>query len=344
MLAAALLAIPLHVIIPDARNLQDLSFWVAVGAGAFHDEGIDVVPDVPDTPGEVVKLLARPDAQVAVLPPPIYLDLISEKKPFRLVANLLQNDAINVIARRSTVAARHVDPKSPPVERLRALKGVRIGVPPGPASRFAALMRAVGIDPKAHFEIVTMTGHEQNEAFAAGRVDALFAHTPFLEKALVDQDAVMVVNQSANEVPKATFRQMHALVVRADFAEKQPDLVRALCRAIARAQAIIHDDPAAATTALLAALPGLDRKHVEAVVRIYQPAVPRSPEVAADRIPSALALYPATKVPPDLSGIDLSAYVLPAFARAAATPTRPRSSPSPSSPATKAPARAGRAD
>jgi ABC-type nitrate/sulfonate/bicarbonate transport system substrate-binding protein len=311
----AALALQLHVIIPDARNLQDLTFWVALGAGYFHDEEVDVVVDVPDTPGEVVKLLARDDAQVAVLPPPIYLDLISERKPFRLVANLLQNDGMNIIVRRSVMAARKLRSDGPIAERLRALREVRIGVPPGPASRFRALVQAVGLDPAKDFQIVVMTGHEQNEAFAAGKVDALFAHTPFLERALVDQDAVMFVNQSAGEVRAAALPQIHALVVRADFAAKRPALVRSLCRAIARAQKLIHAQPAAAAAAVMKALPSLSRKHVEALVRIYQPAVPATPEVSAAGLRPALAVYPAGKVPPDLSGIDLGAYVLPQFAR-----------------------------
>ena len=322
MIALLLFALPLHVILPEAKNLQNLSYWVAVGAGHFHDEGIDVIVDVAETPGEVGKLLARDDAQVAVLPPPIYIDLISERKPWRLVANLLKNDPINVIVRRATVEARHLRLEAPVAERLRALHGVRIGVPPGPASRFSALVRAVGLDPAKDFDVVVMTGHEQNDALASGRVDALFAHTPFLERALLDQDMVMVVNQSAGEVPEVAFTQIHVLAVKADFAANKPELVRALYRAIARAEKLIHTDPAAATAAICKALPELPRRNVEALVRLYQPAVPATPEVSVAGIEAALKLYPATKVPPDLHGIDLHAFVLTGLGNSPASPSR----------------------
>jgi NitT/TauT family transport system substrate-binding protein len=314
VLAAVLVAVQLHAIVPEPHNLQLLSFWVAEGAGYFHDEGIELVLDVPPTPNEVRELLAKPDAPIAVLPPPIYLELIADKKPWRLVANLLRNDPINIVVRRSVVAARKIVLQAPVDERLRALRGVRIAVPPGPASRFRALVESVGLDAAKDFQIVTMMGDEENEAFASGRVDALFAHTPFLERALVDDDAVIVVNQSAGEVGRVAFRQIHVLAVRADFAAKQPKLVRALVRAIARAEKLIHADKRAAADAIMRALPSLDRRHVDALVEVYEPAVPATPEVSADALAPALALYPANKVPPKLDGIDLRKYVLPRFA------------------------------
>jgi ABC-type nitrate/sulfonate/bicarbonate transport system substrate-binding protein len=311
--AAVLAAVQLHLIIPEPHNLQLVSFWVADGAGYFRDEGIDFVRDVPPTPGEVRDLLAKSPAPVAVLPPPIYLELIAGQSPWRLVANLLRNDPMNIVVRRSVVAARKIVLQAPVDERLRALRGVRIAVPPGPASRFAALVAAAGLDVK-DFQTVTMMGDEENEAFASGRVDALFAHTPFLERALVDQDAVIVVDQSAGELPRAAFKQIHAVAVRDDFAKKQPKLVAAICRAIARAEKLIHTDKAAAVEAVLRAVPEVDRKHVAALVDVYQPAVPATPEVSADGVRAALPLFPANKVPPKLDGIRLEKYVLPRFA------------------------------
>lgn len=314
MLAAVLLAVQLHAIVPEPHNLQLLSFWVAQGAGYFHDEGVDLTLEVPPTPGEVRDLLDKSSAPVAVLPPPIYLEQIAARGPWRLVANLLRNDPINIVVRRSVVAARKIMLQAPVDERLRALRGVRIAVPPGPASRFAALVSAAGLDAAKDFQIVTMMGAEENEAFAQGRVDALFAHTPFLERALVDEDAVIVVNQSAGEVGRVTFKQIHALAVRADFAAKQPKLVSAMVRAIARAERLIHGDRKAAVDAICKAQPSLDRKHVETIVDVYEPAVPATPEVSVDGLRAALALFPANKVPPKLDGIDLRKYVLPRFA------------------------------
>ena len=116
----------------------------------------------------------------------------------------------------------------------------------------------------------------------------------------------MVVNQSAGEVRA---RRLHAdprLAVRADFAAQKPELVAALVRAVARAEKLIHTDQSAPpSTPSASALPRLDRKHVEALVDVYEPAVPATPEVSAEALHAALALFPANKVPPKLDGIDL---------------------------------------
>lgn len=315
--ALALLAVHVQVIVPDAKNLQDLAFWVALGAGHFRDEQIDVDVAAPGVPSEARKLLDKPGAEVAVLPPPLYLDLISEQKPWRLVANLMQNDGIDLIVRRSVFEARKLSTAVPVIERLRALRGLRLGVAPGPRSRLWALFSSVGLKVEDVVEPVILTGHEQNAAFAEKRVDVLYAHTPYLERALVDQDAVMLVNQSAGEVPKLAFRQIHALCVTAAFAAQKPEVVRRLVRAIARAEKLIRSDADASVRAVLAAVPGLDAKLVRRIVEIYRPAIPPTPAVTVDGLRAALALYPGGKVPPALPA-ELGAYVLPGFAVEAA--------------------------
>jgi ABC-type nitrate/sulfonate/bicarbonate transport system substrate-binding protein len=308
VIALALLAVHVQVIVPDAHNLQDLAFFVAQGAGYFKDEGLELDLAVPDAPSEARKLLDKPDAQAAVLPPPMYIDLIADKAPWRLAANLMQNDGIDVIVRRSVFDSRKLSTKVPVAERLRALKGLKMGVAPGPRSRLKALFEATGV-PESTVEIVILTGHEQNGAWADGKIDVLFAHTPYLEKALVEQDAVMLIDQSAGEVKALASRQIHALCVSASFAEKQPELVKKLVRAIARAETLIHKDLKAAVRAAAVAQPGRDPKQLERIVEIYQPAMPATPAVTVEGIRGALPFYPSGKVPPELPK-DLSAYVI----------------------------------
>lgn len=43
--------VPVRVLIPDADNLQYLSFWIALGAGYFRDEGLAVRIVTPLAPG-----------------------------------------------------------------------------------------------------------------------------------------------------------------------------------------------------------------------------------------------------------------------------------------------------
>lgn len=304
----------LRVVVPDPDNLQYLSFWVALGAGYFDTEGFEVQISSPSFPAGVNELLRREAAPVAVLPPPVYLELIADKFPIRLVANLLTNDGINLVVRRSVLEERHLSPTAPLGDRLRGMKGLKVGIAPGPVTRLRKLFASEGLVADEQVDLAVMPGQDENDAFGKHRVDALYAHTPYLEKALVDQDGAILVNQSAGEVPSLSGLQIHVLCVTASFAEEHADSVVGLARAVQRAQTLLHTDRAAATAAVLHALPKLEPRLVEPIVRIYEPAVPTGPQVSVERLAPALALFPARKSQPSFEGLDLATYVAPRFA------------------------------
>lgn len=303
-----------RVIVPSRDNLQYMSFWVAKGAGYFRDEKIELVLSIPPDPHLAKELLMEKDAPAAVLSPPMYLELIGEQFPLVLVANLLQNDPINLVVRRSILIERKLSPEAPVAERLRGLKGLRIGIAPNPPTRLRTLFALYGMDADRDVKMVTLRKEEQNKGFADDRVDALYAHTPYLEKTILEQDGVLLINQSAGEIPQLALRQIHALAFTREFVDANASTVMAMTRAIYRAQQLIHADSAATVDALSREFPSRDRRHLEAIVGIYAPAVPESPRVSVDGLRPALSLFPATREAPKLDGIDLRMFVAPQFA------------------------------
>jgi NitT/TauT family transport system substrate-binding protein len=298
-----------RVLVPDSDNLQYVAFWVARGAGYFEEEGVTVDLLVPDVPAQAIAWVIAGEAPVAVLPPPVYLQLVADRFPVQLVANLLQNDPIDLIVRRSVFEQRHMSATAPLRERLASLKGLRVGVAPGPPARLRALFTSVGLDADRDVQIVIRKGQDQNEAFAGDQCDALYAHTPYLERALDDQDAVMLVNQSAGEVPSLAMRQIHALVVRDDFLGAHQPAVAAMVRAIARAEVLVHTDLAATEDAVMRAIPSMDRRHLHTLLGLYQAAVPALPRVTVEGLAPALALFPANRTAPSLEGVPLADFV-----------------------------------
>ena len=318
-----------RVLIPDPDNLQYLAFWTAQGAGYFQAEGVSVELLIPELPAQAIARMIAGEAPVAVLPPPVYLQLVADRFPVQLVANLLQNDPIDLVVRRSVFEQRHMDARAPLRERLLSLKGVRVGVAPGPPARLRALFTSVGLDADRDVTIVIRRGQDQNAAFAGDQCDALYAHTPYLEQAIDDQDAVMLVNQSGGEVPQLAMRQIHALVVRNDFLGAQQPVAAAMVRAIARAEALVHTDLAGTEDAVMRAIPSMDRRHLHTLLGIYQPAVPTLPLVSVEGLAPALALFPANRTAPSLEGVPLADFVAPnlqrplAFAAAPSVPAAP---------------------
>ncbi len=307
-------------VIVSEHSLQFMSFWIALGAGFFKEEGLDVRVVMPPQAGEAGQFLLQGRGEVAVLPPPIYLDLIGQEQPILVFATLLQKDPINLIVRKEVAEARTLSPATPLVERLKGVQGLKVGVAPGPPPRLRALFASVGMDADRDIQMITIPGEEQNQAFAENRVDALYAHTPYLEKALVEQGAVLLVNQSRGEVPELNLRGIHSLVTTRTFATAKPQVVLALTRGVYRAQKLVHADQKAAVDALFASgLPGLERKKVETIVAIYEPAIPQTPDVSSEGMKRMLELWPAQRTPPDLSKTNFADYVAPQFARQAVT-------------------------
>jgi ABC-type nitrate/sulfonate/bicarbonate transport system substrate-binding protein len=297
------------VLVPDGDNLQYAAFWTAQGAGYFASEGVAVDLVVPELPAQAIAKMIAGEAPVAVLPPPQYLELVADRVPIVLVANLLRNDPINLAVRRSVFEQRAMSATAPLRERLLSLKGLRIGVAPGPPTRLRALFASVGLDADALVRMVIRHGKDQNEAFGHDECDALFAHTPYLETALDDQDAVILVNQSGGEVPALAMRQIHALTARRDYLTQHRATVVGMVRAVARAETLLHTDLAAAEDAVMHALPALDRRHLHTILRIYQPAIPETPAVGTDGLAPGLALFPASRTPPSLEGVALADFV-----------------------------------
>jgi ABC-type nitrate/sulfonate/bicarbonate transport system substrate-binding protein len=310
----------LKVAVPDGDNLQYLSFWVALGSGAFAAEDLDVEVVSPPAPGQTPTMFEEGDAEAAVLPPPMYLSMIARRAPIALVANLLANDPIELVVKKSIFTERKLDSSAPMKTRLEAIRGLRLGIAPHPPARLRALYSAYGLDADKELELVILHGKEQNAAFKAGEVDALFAHTPYVERAIVHDDAVVLVNLSRGEAPALANRQIHALVLKKTLLDRRRDIAVRAYRAIARAQKTIHDSPPAAMAAVKKQMPSRDEREIATLVGLYEPAIPKTPEVRTADLAPALALFPAGQPKPDLSGVPLAQFVADDIARDAETP------------------------
>ena len=305
----------LKVVVPDGENLQFLSFWVALGSGAFAAEDLDVEVLSPPAPGQTPTLFEESDAEAAVLPPPMYLSMIARRAPIVLVANLLKNDPIELVVKKSVFEERKLDPSAPLKTRLESIRGLKLGIAPHPPARLRALYAAEGLDADKELELVILHGKEQNAAFKAGEVDALFAHTPYVERAIVHDDAVVLINLSRGEVPALANRQIHVLAFKKSLLDRRRDIAVRAYRAIAHAEAQIHLSPTAAMAAVKKQMPSRDQREVATLIGLYQPAIPKTPEVRVEDLAPALALFPAGQPKPDLSGIPLAEHVASDIAR-----------------------------
>ncbi|MEO7112385.1 MAG: ABC transporter substrate-binding protein [Polyangiaceae bacterium] len=305
---------PVHVFVPDADNLQYMSFWLALAAG-FFDSGFSVDVFSPPSPQQARAWIDDKKPDVAVLPPPLYLQLISDRAPYVLGANLLANDPIELIVRKSIASAKGISRDLPLRERLEKMRGVKIGIAPHPPPRLRALYASVGLDADKDATTLTFGGHRQNAAFQTGEVDALYAHTPFLEQALTHQDAQIVVDQAGGEVKDLANRQIHALTFSRSFLQTRRADAVAMVGAIARAETMLRTSPDKAVSALAKYFPKVEREQLALITKIYSSAIPASPIVSVEGLTPALLFFPEGEDKPSLQGIDLTTFVAPDLTR-----------------------------
>ena len=225
-------ATTVRVFLSRGDNLQWMNFWVALDAGFFAEEGLEVELVI----GGRARSFLQGEADVAVMPRPTYLSLVGQERPILAFANLLRHDPINLVVRREVAEELGLSASMSLAERLNRFRCLRVGVAHGPPPRLRVLLESVGLDADSDIEMVMVSGGEQNQAFEEGRVDALYAHTPYLKKALVDQDAVIVVNQSSGQVPGLANRQIHMMVTTQSYAGANPEVLSAMATAVYRAQ------------------------------------------------------------------------------------------------------------
>jgi ABC-type nitrate/sulfonate/bicarbonate transport system substrate-binding protein len=306
--------------VPERDNIQFLTLWVALGAAYFQAEGVDPQLVFPDRANQSGQLLMQHRADIALMQPPVFLGLIAQRQPIVLFANLLANDPINLLVQPDVAARVKLDPHAPLADRLKILKGLRVGVANEPPRRLRVLLAQAGMDAERDIQMTIVPGEEQVDAFKQGVVDALYTHTPFLEEALVNLGAVLAVNQSAGEVAELSNGQVHSLATTREFADAHPNVVLAVTRAIAHAEDLIHRDPAAAGQALLKAGVSVPTpKHLSTIVDLYRRAVPATPRVSAAAIERDANLYPARPTTPDFTQLHAADFVAPAFAEKASS-------------------------
>jgi NitT/TauT family transport system substrate-binding protein len=308
--AAPPMRTPVRIEVPNTGNLQFFTLWVALGAGYFQQEGLEPEIIAAPNPRSVGQRLLKGEVDAALLPPPMFLGMMAEEKPILLFASLLANEPINLVLRKDIAKTRQIPARGSLRERLENMRGLKIGLASEVTPRLRALFAVAGMNADKDAQLVTVAGPDQVEAFAGGKVDALFAHTPYLETALVQYDAVLIADTSGGEVAQLSDGQIHALATTRQEARDKPDVIAAVTRAIARAQNLIHSDPKATVTAVLASgFAHARREELERIAAIYAPAVPLSPEISRPGIIRDVTLYPAHPRAPDFTRIKVNDYI-----------------------------------
>jgi NitT/TauT family transport system substrate-binding protein len=141
-------------------------------------------------------------------------------------------------ARKDWMSRVGVSPKSALADKLKALKGARVGastIGGGPAQYTRYLLRTVGIDPEHEVQILAVGfGAARMAALRTNRVDVTLGDSPEADQVELEGFGELFIN-CAVEVP--IFREFPYTValVTPELADKQPDTVRRIAQTLGQA-------------------------------------------------------------------------------------------------------------
>lgn len=244
VLASLLFVVPAAAADPETVRIthaigsfESLPVAYARAAGYFADEGLTVVSVPSLGTGQDLAVLDSGDVQFNLGDGAHQIGAIIAKRPILDVYNVFRRSLTGLVisveaAKRSGIAAG-----APLADRIRAMKGLKIGV--GRTGSLAErqlrhLLRISGAE--SDVEIVPLGKPPDLLAALENRVvDGLTIQVPYDRTAVTRGLAVMWIDLAVGSARSIDPLIMDSLLTSPGFAERRPDTVRAMIRALHRA-------------------------------------------------------------------------------------------------------------
>jgi NitT/TauT family transport system substrate-binding protein len=231
-----------------ADSVAFIPIYVARYFNYFSDENLAV--DVITTAGggpDVAALVAG-EAQFTAAGPINQLALWQEGKKTLSVASFGDRLTVNLVMHKDVYAQKGLSAASTTEQKLAALKGAKVAI-----SRRGALTDMVirmyaqraGLDPEKDLTIIaTGAGQPQIAALEQRQVDVAAATTPTAETLVERGTGVMLLYNSGGEDPSLQPFTGYSILVRPEYAQQNPEVVRAFVRAMVNANRWVLDHTA----------------------------------------------------------------------------------------------------
>jgi sulfonate transport system substrate-binding protein len=222
-----------------ATALSMLSVYLAQGLALFGDEGLEVEGIATQGGGLEIKALVADQVDCAFTSGDAILAAIQRGQQLAVVFSGMNRPIINWAMAREVAMSRGLTASSPLDQKLRALKGLTIGLDQrgALAEHLAeyALWKA-GLKPNSDVKLVSLgSGPEWLSRLQGRRADVALGVVPLPEMAVAQGSAILLIDNTRGEDPSFPEFLMGNLTVRRDYLERSPQTVRKMVRAMYRA-------------------------------------------------------------------------------------------------------------
>jgi len=276
-------------------SLAYIQSYVAQYKGFFKENGLSA--ELVDTGGggPDVQLVLGGRAELTVNDGAQILPALLKDQKLVCVLSLLNRSIVNATMRKETAEQLGITASTPFAEKIKKLKGLRIGVTrPGALTwqQARSNLVAAGLNPDQDATVIGVGGAPAlAAALEFGKVDVIYISMPVGEKLVQDGKAITFIDNARGEDPKLANFLMEGLWVTPDFIAKSPDVVASAVRAYSKASAfILSSRPEEIAEVVKPALGSLgDAVLVEGIRRV-QPAVSKTGRIEAAELETTQAL------------------------------------------------------
>ena len=213
--------------------------YIAQSKNFFAEEKLDV--DITSTGGggPDIRALIAGDVEFSFTTGDNVILAQQEGKRLLMVMSGLNKVFINWAMHKDTAKAKGISESTPLAEKIKALKGLTVGVTnPGALTAHLAafVIRKAGYNPQQDVNIIPIgAGPTWLAALENRKVDVALTAPPVPETAISRGFAIMFINNAKGEDPSIPEFLMENLIARPETVAKDPDLVRRMVRALTRA-------------------------------------------------------------------------------------------------------------
>jgi NitT/TauT family transport system substrate-binding protein len=273
-----------------AQNTNAACFfplYVAEQKNYFQAQGLTLDPPVPPILGNGTKVTAAMESgSIEMAGGGVITDaftLASIDWQVKLLGTLTSGFVNDIVVSKKFEQQANLSATSTLAEKVKALVGKKIGTT-GPRTGTEALVvylfRIFGYDASrdAHLINVGSTNAAMLAALSSGRVDAISYFPPGGQSAEIRGIGNIYISPVRGDIP-AMRGQVHCVFyTRQAVIDSKPQAVWAFIRAIAQAEAFIHQNQAQSILLLQKDLK-LDLKTTKAVFAVTLPIIPESPQI-----------------------------------------------------------------
>jgi sulfonate transport system substrate-binding protein len=264
--------------VASAPNAFLSALYVAKDDGLFEKEGLNVEIVEVSSGNDSISALASGQAQYADVGFEDLMELREEgDDSVILVHDILDRVTLTLVMRKEVADRKGVSPDSPLEDRLRALKGLKIGVtsPGAPSDTYTRFyLRSVGLNPDRDVEIIPLDSAPALLAgLEEGQIDAYQLSPPTPYEAAENGFGIVLVDGPKGEVPEFENFSYTAWGTSRSWAEDNPAAAKAFSRAIAQATEKVKSSPDKVGEQVVDDIGGQDPAVVKRTVKVMVPAL-----------------------------------------------------------------------